>query len=169
MQRYHLYAVFNSFLQRRSYKMSGWILGGFSPKFVYFYNVLSAIFMMEHTRNISIGKDQFIEWIDFDPTETATNIDEILQPTEMFWLLLETECVAECCGIDAFSFWKEDIMKAKINAKDNEIINKLILAKEKIINFENNIIRSSLLNSVLSKITFINLLNHIIYCLKNDS
>ncbi len=36
---------------------------------------------------------------------------------EEFWKYLEVECVAECCGIDAFSFWVEDINRAAMNSK----------------------------------------------------
>ena len=56
------------------------------------------------TKNISIGKDEWIEWVEFDPQNVDLfELDLLLKPTEKLWKALETECVVGCCGIDALS------------------------------------------------------------------
>ena len=66
-----------------------------------------------HSTDISIGKDQWIRFIDVVGREArAASVDHLIAPLESFWSALETNCIAECCGIDAFSFWPEDVRRA---------------------------------------------------------
>ena len=63
--------------------------------------------------NISIGKDKWIKWVDFNRYvydqcipinyDQCFEIDYLLEPTFDFWNKLETECVAGCCGINAYN------------------------------------------------------------------
>lgn len=70
--------------------------------------------MPKPNRNdISIGKDKWITFIDLvDGQRDAIELDEILKPVEPFLNMLETECVAACCGVDAYSLWPDDIATA---------------------------------------------------------
>lgn len=122
---------------------------------------------MKVTNDISIGKDKWIKWIEFDSQKSKIlNIDELLEPTWDFWKLLETECIAACCGIDAFSFWVEDIQKATILFDKSELLAKLFLLKGEITSqckYNPKIILSSLkLNNLFDKSIFIQLIDHII-------
>lgn len=116
---------------------------------------------------ISIGKDKWIKWIEFDSQKSKIlNIDELLEPTWDFWELLETECAAACCGINAFSFWIEDIQKTAILFDKSELLAKLVLLKEEIASqckYNPRIILYSLkLNYLFDKSVFIQLIDHII-------
>ena len=61
--------------------------------------------------DINIGQDKWIRFVDISnrPYELSISIDHLISPMESFWSALETNCVAGCCGIDAFSLWPEDI------------------------------------------------------------
>ena len=62
--------------------------------------------------DISIGEDRWITFIDVaGRQDNAVSIDDMLAPLDSFWSALETECVAACCGIDAFALWPEDIRR----------------------------------------------------------
>jgi len=68
-----------------------------------------------HPDDISIGEDEWIAYVDVTnrPHEQIVRIDDLIAPAEPFWLALEVHCVADCCGINAFSFWPEDIVRAR--------------------------------------------------------
>lgn len=69
--------------------------------------------MTKPNRGIRIGEEQWIAFIDLTGRyERAVPIDEQLSVLEAFWSELETNCVAGCCSIDAFSFWPADIQRA---------------------------------------------------------
>lgn len=117
---------------------------------------------MVTSKNISIGKDTWIKWIEFDPKFTkAKQIDSIIEPTKEFWTYLETECVAECCGLDAFSFWPEDIQSATHKAG----IPNLELSFSQIIkdieSFNDEVLMSFILNQLINRKVFLQLLEHI--------
>lgn len=117
---------------------------------------------MEISKDISIGEEKWIKWIEFDAeSSTPKNIDTLLEPTKVFWKYLEIECVAECCGIDAFSFSNEDIQNAsdKTGLPNLEIlINQTINEVE---SFDDEVIVSSLLNQLLNRKVFLEQLEHI--------
>jgi len=70
--------------------------------------------------DISIAKDQ---WILVEPLPKAphTHIDTFLAPAMPFLLSLETDCVAACCGIDAFCLWPEAIYKSLAAMQPDEV------------------------------------------------
>ncbi len=115
---------------------------------------------MVESKDISIGEQKYIKWVDLDLKSNVFEVD--LKTTEHFWKYLEIECVAECCGIDAFSFWREDIEKAKINLDDKNIKQELIDLKYKIKSINEKVISCSYLNNLFDKNVFIELLDHII-------
>jgi hypothetical protein len=117
---------------------------------------------MEITKDISIGKNKWIKWIEIDPTATDTNIDDKLLKTKSFWTYLETECVAGCCGIDAFAFWSEDIKIAKEKFNDPYLREYLEELKKEIQNAETVVISSYFLNNNFHKNLFIDLIDHLL-------
>lgn len=119
---------------------------------------------METTKDISIGKDKWIGWIDFDSTDDNDlfEIDDLLRSTFDFWDKLETQCMAECCGIDAYSFWQDDIKLAVGKMDKVDIVNKLLSAKKEIESRSETIVISEKLNNLIDKSVFIQLLDHIV-------
>jgi hypothetical protein len=119
---------------------------------------------METTRDISIGKDKWIRWIHFDSTSDNDlfEIDDLLGPTFDFWDKLETQCVAGCCGIDAYTFWDDDIKFAVDKMDKAELIKNLLSAKTEIESRSETIVISRKLNNLIDKSVFIQLLDHIV-------
>jgi hypothetical protein len=69
----------------------------------------------KHRDDISIGPDKWITFFDINGRQAgAVDLDPLILPMEEFWSLLETNCVAGCCGIDAFSVWPEDIERVRL-------------------------------------------------------
>ncbi|WP_240223335.1 MULTISPECIES: DUF6331 family protein [Gammaproteobacteria] len=117
----------------------------------------------EHKNDIRIGENEWIAFIDLSGRyESAINIDHIIHKTSDLWNSLETECVAGCCGIDAFSFYPKDIISA-ISENDNSQLGALI--QETINEIEclpTTVVVSNRLNNYEDKAVFIALLNHLL-------
>lgn len=70
------------------------------------------------SHKIYISDDKWIDWIDFDPScPQSYAIDHLMHETVYFWEALEVICIAECCGIQAFSF-QEDIIRSELERFD---------------------------------------------------
>lgn len=77
---------------------------------------------MNTYRKIYINDKAWIDWIDFDTSTTNYDIiDELMEETAYFWQELEVACVAECCGIEAFSF-REDIISSVFTRLERVLI-----------------------------------------------
>lgn len=120
---------------------------------------------MLETNDISIGQDKWIKWIELDPNdESLFNVDQLFEPTEQFWKYLETECVAACCGIDAFALWPEDIKNASKHFDLTELKDQLSTMKDDVVQVYKNVIISKRLNNLFDKKVFIQLIDHISSC-----
>jgi hypothetical protein len=117
---------------------------------------------MDITDDISIGENKSIKWIEIAPDAKDTNFDEQLSKTKPFWKYLETQCLSGCCGIDAFTFWPEDIRIAKEKCNDPQLIEKLTELKLDIQHIETDVISSIFLNNLFHKNVFIQLMDHIL-------
>lgn len=117
-------------------------------------------------KDINIGQNEWIEWIDPDLTIKPFNIDILLEPTWEFWKSMETECVAECCGIDAFYFGEHNIQKALVHFNKLELKTQIEYLKEEILKGHYSVIISSKLNNLFEKSVFIQLLDHILQNIK---
>jgi len=117
---------------------------------------------LENIKDICIGQDKWIKWIEIDQCEIAIEIDSAIKPTEQLWDYLETQCVRLCCGIDAYAFWPTDIERAKALLNNPNIKNEFIELRKKILSINEDIISSSYLNNLFNKVVFIELLDHII-------
>lgn len=117
---------------------------------------------MDKIKDIKIGPedDAWIEWVDFDGRDSEVfDIDLFILERKMFWDKLETECVKECCGFDAYSFYPEAINRAKLGEDNFDLyIDKCV---EQIKSIENEILISGYMNQLIHKTTFLKLLEHI--------
>lgn len=86
--------------------------------------------MSKTNRNvISIGKARWITFVELDGRQSsAIELDEILKPIEPFLDSLEKECVAACCGIDAYTLWPEDIAGATNNPNSLTCHDRLLMS-----------------------------------------
>jgi len=112
--------------------------------------------------DIQIGDDSWIEFADLTGRlERAVDIDPIILSVAELWDALETVCVVDCCGLDAFNFLPEAIEQAKqlidaetVNARLQEIENKIFC-------LETDVVLSNRLNNYCDKRVFLHLLQHI--------
>src|SRR5690349_17813855 len=124
---------------------------------------------MDYNRDISIGENKWIKWVDFNPNDDKSifEIDDLLKPTFEFWDGLETACEVACCGIDAFEFWEEDIARASKKIDKGQLIAAFKNLRAELVKSEKTIVSSSKLNNLLDKGVFINLVDHILITLEN--
>jgi hypothetical protein len=115
--------------------------------------------------NINIGEDYWIIWVPSDP-KNALDIDELLEPTWVFWQQLETQCVAECCSIYAFSFWADDIKRAISKLDKSKFLINIDNLKQQVAASKFHSVSSKKFNDTIEKSVFLRLLTHIEHSLK---
>ncbi|MDM1550130.1 DUF6331 family protein [Empedobacter falsenii] len=119
-----------------------------------------------HIDDIKISEDEYIKWIPLESNVIFINIDNLLANTYDFWDSLSTECVFECCGINACNFTSDTIIQSihlfdKIELLKN--FNDIILE----INLLNaDEVYSNHLNQRFNKNVFLELLQHIEFQIK---
>ncbi len=83
--------------------------------------------------------------------DNAKSIDDIINDNE-FWDYLELNCMSECCGINAFRFWQEDIEKVTSKLGRQKILTYLLDINNQIYKLDTNILISTRLNNMFLKI-----------------
>ena len=118
--------------------------------------------------DISIGQDHWITFIDVDVSgEAPTDIDHLIVPMWPFWKALETECVAECCGIDAFNLWPDGIRRATCEVGDPELMSKIIVLRAFVAGSGAESFISSRLNNLFPRNVLLEVLDHVAENVKN--
>jgi hypothetical protein len=124
--------------------------------------------MSKRNRNkndISIGQDRWIEWVELgDQQKNAIDIDKYVNELGEFWEMLETNCVHECCGIDAFDLWPASVHKAACSLINSELKKRLEILSNRIANLDGQVLVSHRLNNYFHKSVFQALLQHLIQC-----
>ena len=118
-----------------------------------------------HKNDISIGKDAWITFGDLDDGQSrAVDIDPQLAPVLPFIESLETTCVAECCGMDAFLLWPEAIEKAAARytrREREELSSKFAAVNDAIEALPSDTVLSTRLNQYFRKSVLLEVLAHI--------
>ena len=122
--------------------------------------------MSKPKRNdISIGKDKWITFVELDGQQTnAIELDEILKPIEPFLNSLETECVAACCGVDAYALWPEDIAGAAKQSDIPDLSRSIETVRQHIIDSGWDSFVSHRMNNFFHRQTLLQLIDHIAQC-----
>ncbi len=125
--------------------------------------------MSKLNRNdISIGQDAWIEFVELDDQHrSAVELDAILKPIEPFLSLLETECVAACCGIDAYALWPEDIAVAKKQSGISDLSRAIGTVREQIVGTDGASFVSHRMNNFFHRKTLLQLVDHIAKCVRD--
>ena len=120
--------------------------------------------------DISIGPDKWITFVDLSdrPRAGAVSIDQFVLPMEPFWSALETECVAGCCGIDAFSLWPEDIRTVCRSQDRQAIESSLGSLREFVEKSSADTFVSSRMNNLFEKSVLRELIQHIQSCVASE-
>ena len=93
--------------------------------------------------------------------QNSYSADIHLELNKEFWQDLETFCVAECCGIDAFDFSKEVIQETISYYDKEEIIINLDILIEEIQSSKFKDASCSIFNAYLKKETFLKIIKEI--------
>jgi hypothetical protein len=118
-----------------------------------------------HENDIRIGEDRWIETGTLNLNDPRmADLDPWLNPLDSFLGLLETYCVAGCCGIDAFGFLPGEIRTAVARLSPNEVarlLAELFVLREAVAALDCETVSSRRLNQLFRKIVFLELVDHI--------
>ena len=81
---------------------------------------------------------------------------------EAFWRSLEVNCVSECCGINAHSFWPQDIWNAARQSQIPDLQPKLEKLRTHADSLSTECVYSEILNQYFDRTMFSKLLDHVI-------
>ena len=95
-------------------------------------------------------------------------IDEIILPLSSLLKLLQIDCVAECCGLDAFSFFPEDILAVVPEPDRKSTAELLTVAITAVEQLTENALGSIRLNNAIDRETMLELLRHIRNTVQSD-
>lgn len=117
----------------------------------------------ENKSDLHIGETETIQWVDFDTSSNDLfEVDYVIAKYADFWAFLQIFCVPDCCGLDAFRFYPEDIAIASTHIDKEAFKQDLLKLETGIIESGKEIISSARLNNLIDKTVFIKLLHHII-------
>lgn len=120
---------------------------------------------------ISVGEDRWILMDEAIPGPGgAERLDLLLQPVMPLLDLLETHCVAECCGIDAYALWPDDIKGAvvKLNVDNRtQLLKCLDCLIDDVQKSQADVFVSMRLNQFFKKDALVELLRHLLAVAKD--
>lgn len=117
----------------------------------------------ENKSDIYIGETERIHWVNFDTSSNDLfDVDYIVARHDDFWTFLQIFCVPDCCGLDAFRFYPDDIKNAAGHVDKELLKGDLSKLKADLLNSDEDIVISSRLNNLVDKTVFIRLIDHII-------
>ena len=120
----------------------------------------------DHKYDIQIGEDAWIENIDIaDCHAQAVEIDGHLDGLWPLLERLETQCVAGCCGFDAYDFTREGIAAALPGLEPARLHAAYAAATRALAGVPGDVILSSRMNNLAHKRMLLRLLDHIDSCI----
>lgn len=125
---------------------------------------------MANQGDISIGEDKWIPFIDLQGKyHDAVDIDEWLAPILPLLDWLETECVADCCGIDAYGFWPDAIARAAMQAGLPDLAERIAQVRERVASSGGDVFLSHRMNNYFDRQVLLQLIDHIAACLASGA
>jgi hypothetical protein len=116
----------------------------------------------QHGHDLLIGENEWILFVQHDwAKEEWFYIDDLLQHLEPLFDYLEIHCVAGCCGLDAFSFTRDDIWAIVPKIDSEAMVIALESAIETLKVLPHDVLGSKRLNNGIDRNTMLNLLRHI--------
>lgn len=114
-----------------------------------------------HSNDISIGPEH---WISVEKTTISgelIELDPLMNALLPMWHALEKECVAACCGIDAFGLWPEDVLEHTAHLPKAELHHQLSSLINNIEQQPDANYYSRILNNCFNRATLLLLLQHL--------
>ncbi|MEZ4956385.1 MAG: DUF6331 family protein [Saprospiraceae bacterium] len=124
---------------------------------------------MANKNDIELGDGKIVDWIEIDfQIQKPFSVDKIVKPIMPFFGYLETVCVHECCGVDAFDFSEKSIREAAINFDVDGQLFYFLEVYEKLKALNAEVFEVTRMNYNFAKNVFLELLTHIIESLKKN-
>ncbi|QOT79288.1 DUF6331 family protein [Cupriavidus basilensis] len=82
---------------------------------------------------------------------------------------LETECVADCCGIDAYGFWPDAIARAAMQAGLPDLAERIAQVRERVAGAGGDVFLSHRMNNYFDRQVLLQLIDHIAACLASGA
>jgi Family of unknown function (DUF6331) len=114
-----------------------------------------------HKYDIPIGNNEWIEGYVYNG-DPSSNIDEIIDIVADLWDFLETNCVAQCCSLEAFDFSSDNIKSAVSGMDQEDLADSLRFIINEIAALPTSNVITNRLNVILNKAVFLTLLNHLL-------
>ena len=113
-----------------------------------------------------LSPEREIEWIysgnkEMYLKEPIEKIDDEVSVAEDFWQACEVNCVAECCGLEAFCFYEETILDALKMSNNEKILKMIESIVSKMAESKCQLYSSSRLNQVFPRNDLFELMSHI--------
>ena len=110
------------------------------------------------------------KWKDPDTSDkNLFEVDVLLASSFDFFAKLEKNCMAECCGIGAFSFEPVDVLNASNDLDKSRLVADLERAIRELHDRKEKTVVSARINNLFDKSTFIHLLEYIVAILRPAS
>lgn len=111
---------------------------------------------------ILLGGGKWIEHVDLTGRyDSAVDIDPWIKDLEPMWSALETECVADCCGIDAFDFCPENLATVEQKLERTVVCHRLKGLRSQLEALPGDVFVSRRLNNYSARSVFFALLDHL--------
>lgn len=119
-----------------------------------------------HPNDVSIGLGRSLQWVDFPgnlPKSALQDVDAWLADLAGLWDSLETKCVHECCGIDAFDLWPDSVRSAVPAARRPEVLGQLGVLRDRIASLPaGGVVVSCRLNQLLHRDLVLGIVDHLV-------
>lgn len=116
-----------------------------------------------NVNDISVGRGRWLRVRALPAAPAPIEIDALLDTTMPIWDALETECVAGCCGIDAFCFWPEGLVHSRGALSDVDVERTLLRLREALaVGGDDDVLVSTRLNTLLVRASFVQLVDLLI-------
>ena len=123
--------------------------------------------MRKHKDDIPIGEDEWIEFINLEGQyDQAVEIDQYLEGLKPLIEKLDTQCLADCCGFDAFDFTRAGIYEALDDMDCDQLLRACVQAQNQIKAIDSNVVVSTRMNNLADRQVLMKLLMHIENCIR---
>lgn len=116
--------------------------------------------------DVSIGQGRWLRWLDFPsdlPKSEWVNVDPWLAGLAGLWDALETNCVHECCGINAFNLWPDSVRSAVPASRRPEVLGQLGVLRDRIAGLPAGaVLVSGRLNQLLHRDLVLGIVDHLV-------
>lgn len=109
--------------------------------------------------DISIARGR---WLRVRPVtaDVGHEIDDVLEESMPIWDALETECVAGCCGIEAFCFWPEGLAQSRRALREVDVVQVLQRLRDVVAaGNDDDVLVSTRLNTLFVRASLVELLD----------